>query len=45
MCSKTMERAIPDLDQAYAHLTPIFFGALGRLARQGLSFLQLTAWT
>jgi hypothetical protein len=35
MCSKTMERAIPELDQAYAHLTPIFFGALGRLARQG----------
>src|SRR5882724_6541181 len=35
MSFKTMERTIPELGQAYGHLTPIFFGALGRLARQG----------
>jgi hypothetical protein len=35
MSSRTMERAIPELGQAYGHLTPIFFGVLGRLARQG----------
>ena len=30
-----MERTVPSIEEAYAHLTPLFFGALGRLARQG----------
>jgi hypothetical protein len=30
-----MERTVPRMEEAYAHLMPLFFGALGRLARQG----------
>ncbi len=30
-----MERSVPSLEQAYARLQPLFFAALGNLARQG----------
>jgi RNA polymerase sigma factor (sigma-70 family) len=30
-----MERTVPRMEEAYVHLRPLFFGALGRLARQG----------
>src|ERR1700721_613018 len=30
-----MERTVPRMEEAYVHFRPLFFGALGRLARQG----------
>jgi RNA polymerase sigma factor (sigma-70 family) len=37
MCSGIMERKVPTLEQAYSSLLPLFFAALGGLARQGFS--------
>ena len=35
MPSGTTARHVPTFEQAYSQLMPLFFGALGRLARQG----------